>query len=110
MQVDHLAGIEEKYRSTVEENYRLYNEVQDLKGNIRVFCRVRPLGVTGDSSAGVHLVFLVICFSLTSNLTHDPMCLCTAPGAQCPLDESKDREEDARVESGFTVGCQLICL
>lgn len=54
-QVDHLVAIEEKYRATVEENYRLYNEVQDLKGNIRVFCRVRPLGATGDTSAGAHL-------------------------------------------------------
>ncbi len=25
---------------------------QDLKGSIRVFCRVRPLGTTGDSTAG----------------------------------------------------------
>lgn len=62
-QVDHLAAIEEKYRATVEDNYRLYNEVQDLKGNIRVFCRVRPLGVTGDSSAGVHLLLLFFPFS-----------------------------------------------
>lgn len=54
-QVDHLMAIEEKYRATVDENYRLYNEVQDLKGNIRVFCRVRPLGATGDTSAGAHL-------------------------------------------------------
>ena len=41
----------ERYRETVEENRRLYNEVQDLKGNIRVFCRVRPPGATGDASA-----------------------------------------------------------
>ena len=39
-----------KYADTVEENRRLYNEVQDLKGNIRVFCRIRPLGTTGDSN------------------------------------------------------------
>ncbi|KAK4787640.1 hypothetical protein SAY86_011473 [Trapa natans] len=26
----------------LEENRRLYNEVQDLKGNIKVYCRIRP--------------------------------------------------------------------
>ncbi len=31
-----------------EENRRLYNTVQDLRGAIRVFCRVRPCGTTGD--------------------------------------------------------------
>ena len=46
-----MQGLAEKYRVTTEENRRLYNEVQDLKGNIRVFCRVRPAGATGDGSA-----------------------------------------------------------
>lgn len=43
----------DKYAATLEENRRLYNQVQDLKGNIRVFCRVRPPGATGDASKGV---------------------------------------------------------
>nr|XP_018684239.1 PREDICTED: kinesin-4-like isoform X2 [Musa acuminata subsp. malaccensis] len=30
------------YHSVLEENRRLYNEVQELKGNIRVYCRIRP--------------------------------------------------------------------
>ncbi|ESQ46821.1 hypothetical protein EUTSA_v10027635mg [Eutrema salsugineum] len=30
------------YDVIVEENRRLYNEVQELKGNIRVYCRIRP--------------------------------------------------------------------
>ncbi|KAL2320731.1 hypothetical protein Fmac_029700 [Flemingia macrophylla] len=30
------------YHRVVEENRRLYNMVQDLKGNIRVYCRIRP--------------------------------------------------------------------
>ncbi len=51
-QVTSMQGMAEKYRATQEENRRLYNEVQDLKGNIRVFCRVRPAGATGDASAG----------------------------------------------------------
>ncbi|KAD5316898.1 hypothetical protein E3N88_16844 [Mikania micrantha] len=30
------------YHRVLEENRKLYNQVQDLKGNIRVYCRVRP--------------------------------------------------------------------
>lgn len=39
-----------RFKCLKAENNRLYNEVQDLKGNIRVFCRVRPAGCTGDDS------------------------------------------------------------
>ena len=49
-QVEELSAVAARFRETLEENRRLYNEVQDLKGNIRVFCRVRPLGATGDAS------------------------------------------------------------
>ncbi|WCJ26284.1 Kinesin-like protein KIN-14J [Euphorbia peplus] len=37
-----LADAAENYHSVLSENRRLYNEVQDLKGNIRVYCRIRP--------------------------------------------------------------------
>ncbi|KAJ3702106.1 hypothetical protein LUZ61_005811 [Rhynchospora tenuis] len=30
------------YQKVMEENRKLYNQVMDLKGNIRVYCRVRP--------------------------------------------------------------------
>lgn len=50
MQVDDMQEMAGKYADTVEENRRLYNEVQDLKGNIRVFCRIRPAGTTGDQN------------------------------------------------------------
>ncbi|KAF5931025.1 hypothetical protein HYC85_031898 [Camellia sinensis] len=30
------------YHKVLEENCKLYNQVQDLKGSIRVYCRVRP--------------------------------------------------------------------
>ncbi|WVZ90635.1 hypothetical protein U9M48_036920 [Paspalum notatum var. saurae] len=30
------------YHKVLEENRKLYNQIQDLKGNIRVYCRVRP--------------------------------------------------------------------
>ncbi|KAK8533137.1 hypothetical protein V6N13_046300 [Hibiscus sabdariffa] len=37
-----LVDAAENYHSVLAENRRLYNEVQDLKGNIRVYCRIRP--------------------------------------------------------------------
>ncbi|KAG1666625.1 hypothetical protein FOA52_005834 [Chlamydomonas sp. UWO 241] len=56
-EVAELAGrltvyeaMEGRYRSVAEENQRLYNLVQELKGSIRIFCRVRPSGATGESS------------------------------------------------------------
>ncbi|KDP23424.1 hypothetical protein JCGZ_23257 [Jatropha curcas] len=41
----HLQGLAHAasgYQRVLEENRKLYNQVQDLKGNIRVYCRVRP--------------------------------------------------------------------
>ncbi|BBH03365.1 P-loop nucleoside triphosphate hydrolases superfamily protein with Calponin Homology domain [Prunus dulcis] len=37
-----LTDAAEKYHVVLDENRKLYNEVQDLKGNIRVYCRIRP--------------------------------------------------------------------
>ncbi|PNT75807.1 hypothetical protein BRADI_1g38040v3 [Brachypodium distachyon] len=37
-----LTNTAEKYHATLEENRKLFNEVQELKGNIRVYCRIRP--------------------------------------------------------------------
>ncbi|XP_043724726.1 kinesin-like protein KIN-14J [Telopea speciosissima] len=37
-----LAEAAENYHMVLAENRKLYNEVQDLKGNIRVYCRIRP--------------------------------------------------------------------
>ncbi|KAJ6434549.1 hypothetical protein OIU84_018126 [Salix udensis] len=48
----HLHGLAHAasgYQRVLEENRRLYNQVQDLKGNIRVYCRVRPF-LTGQAS------------------------------------------------------------
>ncbi|KAF7805073.1 kinesin-like protein KIN-14G [Senna tora] len=42
---NHLQGLASAasgYHKVVEENRNLYNQLQDLKGNIRVYCRVRP--------------------------------------------------------------------
>ncbi|GMJ02890.1 kinesin-like protein 1, ARABIDOPSIS KINESIN-LIKE PROTEIN 1 [Hibiscus trionum] len=41
----HIKGLEvasSSYHKVLEENRMLYNQVQDLKGTIRVYCRVRP--------------------------------------------------------------------
>ncbi|GKV31984.1 hypothetical protein SLEP1_g40630 [Rubroshorea leprosula] len=37
-----LAHAAAGYQRVLEENRKLYNQLQDLKGNIRVYCRVRP--------------------------------------------------------------------
>ncbi|KAL9249803.1 Kinesin-like protein [Drosera capensis] len=42
MELKELLDAAENYHIVLEENRKLYNEVQDLKGNIRVYCRVRP--------------------------------------------------------------------
>ncbi|KAH9775515.1 kinesin-like protein KIN-14J [Citrus sinensis] len=42
LNLKRLIDAAEKYHVILAENRRLYNEVQDLKGNIRVYCRIRP--------------------------------------------------------------------
>ncbi|AQK94944.1 kinesin-related protein3 [Zea mays] len=37
-----LVDAAENYHKVLTENQKLFNEVQELKGNIRVYCRVRP--------------------------------------------------------------------
>ncbi|CAI9297716.1 unnamed protein product [Lactuca saligna] len=41
-QVEVLSMAANGYHKVVKENRTLYNMVQDLKGNIRVYCRIRP--------------------------------------------------------------------
>lgn len=48
----HLHGLAHAasgYKRVLDENRKLYNQVQDLKGNIRVYCRVRPF-LAGQSN------------------------------------------------------------
>ncbi|WOL10299.1 kinesin-4-like isoform X1 [Canna indica] len=40
--VHGLAHAASGYHKVLEDNRKLYNQVQDLKGSIRVYCRVRP--------------------------------------------------------------------
>ncbi|CAA7044245.1 unnamed protein product [Microthlaspi erraticum] len=49
MHVHGLAHAASGYHRVLEENRKLYNQVQDLKGSIRVYCRVRPF-LPGQSS------------------------------------------------------------
>ncbi|XAR63915.1 Minus-end-directed kinesin ATPase, partial [Bertholletia excelsa] len=44
-----LAEASENYRAALAENRKLHNELQELKGNIRVYCRIRPF-IPGQSS------------------------------------------------------------
>ena len=41
-QVNEMSSRALGYYKVVKENRKLYNMVQDLKGNIRVYCRIRP--------------------------------------------------------------------
>lgn len=45
-QTDAMAGVVENYKREMKERKRLFNLVQELKGNIRVLCRVRPISKT----------------------------------------------------------------
>ncbi|KAJ0054142.1 hypothetical protein Pint_00922 [Pistacia integerrima] len=47
--VHGLAHAASGYHRVLEENRKLYNQVQDLKGSIRVYCRVRPF-LSGQSN------------------------------------------------------------
>ncbi|OWM67260.1 hypothetical protein CDL15_Pgr000712 [Punica granatum] len=42
-QVQEMSTAALGYYQVVKENRNLYNMVQDLKGNIRVYCRIRPI-------------------------------------------------------------------
>jgi hypothetical protein len=48
---EELSIAQDKYRKEVAERKRLHNVVQELKGNIRVFARSRPLS-SKDKAAG----------------------------------------------------------
>jgi kinesin family protein C2/C3 len=43
-------GLKKKYRDECANRRRLYNELIELRGNIRVFCRCRPLSSDGVAS------------------------------------------------------------
>ncbi|KAJ6805019.1 kinesin-like protein KIN-14C isoform X2 [Iris pallida] len=42
LKMKELTDAAENYHTVLAENRKLFNEVQELKGNIRVYCRIRP--------------------------------------------------------------------
>ncbi|KAJ7566621.1 hypothetical protein O6H91_02G111500 [Diphasiastrum complanatum] len=52
-QLERVAVAATGYHKVLAENRMLYNEVQDLKGNIRVYCRVRPFSVGQSGIQGI---------------------------------------------------------
>uniref|UniRef100_A0A0D9WG84 Kinesin-like protein n=1 Tax=Leersia perrieri TaxID=77586 RepID=A0A0D9WG84_9ORYZ len=49
-------GLKKKYTDECAERRRLYNELIELRGNIRVFCRVRPLSANEISNGSSSIV------------------------------------------------------
>ncbi|KAF0904831.1 hypothetical protein E2562_037606 [Oryza meyeriana var. granulata] len=52
-----LTNAAENYHDTLEENRKLFNEVQELKGNIRVHCRIRPF-LPGEDQASTTIEYV----------------------------------------------------
>ncbi|KAF3335061.1 Kinesin KP1 [Carex littledalei] len=52
-----LVDAAENYHRVLAENQRLFNEVQELKGNIRVYCRIRPF-LPGQSSKSTTIDYI----------------------------------------------------
>jgi DNA repair exonuclease SbcCD ATPase subunit len=55
-QLSAFEGLAEKYKREYRERKRLFNLVQELRGNIRVFCRVRPISSTEESDGRHNVV------------------------------------------------------
>lgn len=45
-----------KYKREEQKRKKIYNELQDLRGNIRVFCRVRPLSQEERENGEVSII------------------------------------------------------
>ncbi|KAK8967556.1 Kinesin-4 [Platanthera guangdongensis] len=52
-QLHAVASTASGYHKVLEENKKLYNQIQDLKGSIRVYCRVRPFLPGQRSNIGI---------------------------------------------------------
>ncbi|KAK4355644.1 hypothetical protein RND71_024615 [Anisodus tanguticus] len=68
MHINGLAHAASGYHRVLEENRKLYNQVQDLKGSIRVYCRVRPFlpGQSNSASSVDHIDDGTITISIPS--------------------------------------------
>ncbi|KAJ3693727.1 hypothetical protein LUZ60_009207 [Juncus effusus] len=54
-EIQGLSSAASKYNEAIKENRNLYNMLQELRGNIRVFCRVRPLNNSESKSTIEHI-------------------------------------------------------
>ena len=55
-QAESIETYEEKQRAYETERRQLHNTIQELKGNIRVYCRIRPLlGQEQEKFGGQHI-------------------------------------------------------
>ncbi|KAF0917634.1 hypothetical protein E2562_020994 [Oryza meyeriana var. granulata] len=72
---DNIQGLSKAalgYNQAVKENRNLYNMLQELRGNIRVFCRIRPL-INPESVSSIEHIgndgSLMVCDPLKSQTT-----------------------------------------
>uniref|UniRef100_A0A0D9UYY7 Kinesin-like protein n=1 Tax=Leersia perrieri TaxID=77586 RepID=A0A0D9UYY7_9ORYZ len=72
---DNIQGISKAalgYNQAVKENRNLYNMLQELRGNIRVFCRIRPL-INSESVSSIEHIgndgSIMVCDPLKSQTT-----------------------------------------
>jgi kinesin family protein C2/C3 len=63
--------LKKKYLAESSERKRLYNEVIELKGNIRVFCRCRPLNQNEISNGSTTVI------EFESSLDNELQVLCS---------------------------------
>jgi kinesin family protein C1 len=79
---DQVNYLEEKARADEELRRKLHNTIQELKGNIRVFCRVRPLLKDEEQSDTVQYIFPKFddrCLEIISNQAREATGCRSAP-------------------------------
>eukprot|EP00899_Mesostigma_viride_P003780 jgi/Mesvir1/13402/Mv16489-RA.1 len=59
-----MKALEEVYKKEVTLRKKLYNQIQDMKGKIRVYCRVRPISKTESARGNFTVVSSVDEFSI----------------------------------------------
>ena len=55
-QLATFQGLADKYKREYRERKRLFNIVQELRGNIRVFCRVRPISSEESKNGNIEII------------------------------------------------------
>jgi len=72
--------LKRKYQDESSERTRLYNEVIELKGNIRVFCRCRPLNQSEIANGSASVV------NFESSLDNELQVICESSKKQFKFD------------------------